>query len=46
MAIHLKAGDQAPPFEASDADGKIWRLVDLEGKRVVLYFYPADFTPG
>lgn len=42
----VRAGDPAPEFEASDGDGKTWRLADLRGKRVVLYFYPADFTPG
>jgi peroxiredoxin Q/BCP len=42
----LKAGDDAPDFEAQDADGKTWRLSDLRGKKVILYFYPADDTPG
>lgn len=42
----LKEGDAAPGFELTDQDGKEWRLKDLQGKRVVLYFYPADDTPG
>jgi thioredoxin-dependent peroxiredoxin len=42
----LEAGDDAPEFEAQDADGTIWRLSDLRGKKVILYFYPADDTPG
>jgi len=42
----LQAGDEAPDFEAKDADGKTWRLRDLRGKKVILYFYPADDTPG
>jgi peroxiredoxin Q/BCP len=42
----LQAGDEAPDFEARDADGKMWRLRDLRGKKVILYFYPADDTPG
>jgi peroxiredoxin Q/BCP len=46
MTIELKPGDAAPSFEAQDADGKTWNLDELRGKRVVLYFYPADFTPG
>lgn len=46
MTIELHPGDEAPAFEAMDADGKTWRLEDLRGKRVILYFYPADFTPG
>lgn len=46
MTIQLKPGDPAPMFKAPDADGHVWRLEDLKGSRVVLYFYPADFTPG
>jgi thioredoxin-dependent peroxiredoxin len=42
----LAAGDDAPDFEAQDAEGKTWRLSDLRGKKVILYFYPADDTPG
>src|SRR5437588_4980068 len=42
----LKTGDQAPDFEAAtDADASI-KLSGLRGKRVVLYFYPKDDTPG
>jgi thioredoxin-dependent peroxiredoxin len=42
-----KAGDKAPLIEGKDQDGKIWRLADLSGKKVVLlYFYPKDDTPG
>ena len=42
----LKAGDAAPDFDLEDANGKRWRLADLSGKKVVLFFYPADDTPG
>src|SRR2546422_196189 len=42
----LKPGDKAPDFEVADQDGKIIRLKDLHGKKVVLYFYPKDDTPG
>ena len=42
----LSQGDSAPDFELKDADGKTWRLTDLKGRRIVLYFYPADDTPG
>ena len=42
----LTEGDVAPDFELADGDGKVWRLADLNGKKVVLYFYPADDTPG
>jgi peroxiredoxin Q/BCP len=37
---------RAPDFEAKDADGREWRLTDLKGQKVILYFYPADDTPG
>jgi len=42
----LEEGSPAPPFELDDADGKTWRLSELAGKKVVLFFYPADDTPG
>ena len=42
----LSERDPAPDFELQDGDGKTWRLSDLRGKRVILYFYPADDTPG
>jgi peroxiredoxin Q/BCP len=42
----LKEGDLAPDFELNDAEGRTWRLSDLKGERVILYFYPADDTPG
>ena len=46
MAKQLKEGDKAPDFAVNDAEGKRVRLRDLRGKRVVLYFYPKDDTPG
>ena len=42
----LKEGDMAPGFTARDQDGNTVDLGDLRGKRVVLYFYPKDDTPG
>ncbi|MGH2753023.1 MAG: peroxiredoxin [Actinomycetota bacterium] len=42
----LNEGDIAPDFQMLDADGKIWRLADLRGRKVILYFYPIDDTPG
>jgi peroxiredoxin Q/BCP len=42
----LSPGDEAPDFSLPDGDGKTWSLQDLKGKKVVLYFYPADDTPG
>lgn len=43
---HLKVGDKAPEFEAKNQDGKLIKLTDLRGKKVVLFFYPKDNTPG
>lgn len=42
----LQDGDKAPEFEMSDGEGKVWKLSELKGQKVVLYFYPADDTPG
>jgi peroxiredoxin Q/BCP len=41
-----EAGDRAPDFEAVDHEGHRVRLSDFRGRRVVLYFYPKDGTPG
>lgn len=42
----LLIGNQAPEFKTKDQDGKEVRLSDFRGKKVVLYFYPKDMTPG
>ncbi|MDD2382115.1 MAG: thioredoxin-dependent thiol peroxidase [Mariniphaga sp.] len=42
----LKTGDKAPGFEGINQDGKTIRLADFAGKRLILYFYPKDNTPG
>lgn len=43
----LKTGEPAPDFELPDQDGRIRRLSEIhDGKPLILYFYPADFTPG
>lgn len=42
----LKVGDKAPAFTLRDDSGKKVSLKDFKGKRVVLYFYPKDLTPG
>lgn len=42
----LKVGDIAPDFGLKDAEGNMITLSDFKGKKVVLYFYPKDNTPG
>lgn len=42
----LQAGDKAPDFTVNDQDGNPLKLSDLKGKKVILYFYPKDMTPG
>ncbi|NJN57900.1 MAG: thioredoxin-dependent thiol peroxidase [Leptolyngbyaceae cyanobacterium SL_5_9] len=42
----LSPGDPAPEFSLPDGDGNTVSLSDFRGKRVVLYFYPRDNTPG
>ncbi|GAA1393647.1 peroxiredoxin [Luteococcus peritonei] len=46
MTDRLAAGSAAPDFALPDADGRIVRLSDFAGQKVVLYFYPAAMTPG
>ncbi|HEV7215759.1 MAG TPA: thioredoxin-dependent thiol peroxidase [Chloroflexota bacterium] len=41
----LQPGDQAPDFDLETSKGRV-ALRDLRGKRIVLYFYPKDDTPG
>jgi len=43
---HLKTGDIAPNFSGKDQHGKTVSLTDFAGKKVILYFYPKDLTPG
>lgn len=42
----LKVGEKAPDFEVQQTNGKIVKLSDFKGKKIVLYFYPHNFTPG
>jgi peroxiredoxin Q/BCP len=42
----LQEGQAAPSFTAKNQDGKEIKLSDFKGKKVILYFYPKDNTPG
>ena len=42
----LEAGTKAPDFELPDQNGEMHKLSDYAGKKVILYFYPKDNTPG
>ncbi|HEX4944528.1 MAG TPA: peroxiredoxin [Usitatibacteraceae bacterium] len=46
MAIALKTGDPAPDFEGVTTDGTRVALKDFRGRKLVMYFYPMDDTPG
>ncbi|MEX2175408.1 MAG: thioredoxin-dependent thiol peroxidase [Pirellulaceae bacterium] len=46
MSDWLEEGSPAPPFTLAADDGSQVKLADLQGSPVVLYFYPADDTPG
>ncbi|MBN2347526.1 MAG: thioredoxin-dependent thiol peroxidase [Bacteroidales bacterium] len=43
---HLKEGDKAPVFSGKNQEGDLISLENFKGKKVVLYFYPKDDTPG
>ena len=45
-SIQLSIGDVAPKFALKDQDGKIRKLSDYSGQRVVIYFFPKADTPG
>lgn len=44
--MNVKVGDQVPDFQAMIQDGSTIKLSDYRGKKVVIYFYPKDNTPG
>ena len=44
--MSIEIGKEAPDFEAKDQNGNTIKLSDYRGKKVVLYFYPKDQTPG
>jgi len=43
---HLKPGDKAPNFSLPNQNGETLSLKDFKGKKLVLFFYPKDNTPG
>jgi peroxiredoxin Q/BCP len=46
MAEKIVIGARVPDFELTGNDGKVYTLDDFAGKKLVLYFYPKDNTPG
>jgi peroxiredoxin len=46
MPAELKVGQKAPDFTVDADDGGKMKLSELKGKKVVLFFYPKDGTPG
>ncbi len=42
----LEVGDTAPAFSLPDADGNVVKLSDYQGRKAIVYFYPAASTPG
>lgn len=42
----IEIGSKAPEFSGKDQNGKLVKLSDFEGKKIILYFYPKDDTPG
>lgn len=44
--MSLNIGDKVPDFEGKDQNGNVIKLSDYKGKKIVLYFYPKDDTPG
>lgn len=44
--MSLEIGNLAPQFESKDQNGNVIKLSDFVGKKVILYFYPKDNTPG
>jgi peroxiredoxin Q/BCP len=44
--VKLNIGDKAPDFAIPDQDGLVHKLNDYAGRKLVIYFYPKDNTPG
>jgi peroxiredoxin Q/BCP len=46
ISMQLNIGDKAPDFAIPDQDGLVHKLSDYAGRKLVIYFYPKDNTPG
>ena len=46
MLLKIKEGQKAPDFKGKDQNENILSLSDFKGRKVILYFYPKDDTPG
>jgi thioredoxin-dependent peroxiredoxin len=46
LIMAVEVGKMAPDFEAKNEKGELIKLSDYRGKKVILYFYPKDSTPG
>ncbi|MFT4756723.1 MAG: peroxiredoxin Q/BCP [Vicingaceae bacterium] len=46
IMTHLKQGDKAPDFSCNDENGILRSLQEYYGKKLIIYFYPKDNTPG
>ena len=44
--MKLNIGDEAPDFAIPDQDGIVHKLADYRGRKLIIYFYPKDDTPG
>lgn len=44
--MKIKIGDKIPVFQSTDQDGNIISTEDLKGKKLILFFYPKDDSPG
>ena len=42
----MEIGQRLPDVLGKDQDGRLWKTEDLKGKKIVLYIYPRDSTPG
>jgi peroxiredoxin Q/BCP len=46
VAAKIELGKKVPAFKIPSSSGEVFSLSSLKGKKIVLYFYPKDSTPG